>query len=128
MTKNLRRKMLRDLKTNLVQFMAIFVMCFLAMFILEAFDSDLAGIGNSVDEYYHVTNFADLQMISEGFTAEDLITIRNAPGVKNAELRSTIRGKVRLHGSEKKLEYNFIDESDISFSSMKLNSSFFSEP
>ena len=38
MTKNLRRKMLRDLKTNLVQFMAIFVMCFLAMFILEAFD------------------------------------------------------------------------------------------
>lgn len=114
MTKNLRRKLLRDLKTNLVQFMAIFVMCFLAMFILEAFDSDLAGMGNSVDEYYHVTNFADLQMISEGFTAEDLITIRNAPGVKNAELRSTIRGKVRLHGSEKKLEYNFIDESDIS--------------
>ena len=82
MTKNLRKKLLRDLKTNMIQFLAIFVMCFLAMFILEAFDSDLAGIGNSVNQYYNETNFADLQMSSEGFTTEDLITIRNASGVK----------------------------------------------
>ena len=114
MTRNLRKKLLRDLRTNLVQFLAIFVMCFLAMFILEAFDSDLAGIGNSVNEYYLETNFADLQMASEGFTVEDLISIRSVPGVKNAELRTTMVGKARIHGSEKKMEFNFIDENDIS--------------
>ena len=114
MTKNLRKKLLRDLRTNLIQFLAIFVMCFLAMFILEAFDSDLSGIGNSVNQYYNETNFADLQMSSEGFTTEDLITIRNAPGVKGAEFRTTMTGKAWLHGAEKKVEFNFIDENNIS--------------
>ena len=114
MTKNLRKKLIRDLRTNIIQFLAIFIMCFLAMFVLEAFDSDLTGMGNSVDEYYRSTNFADLQMSSEGFTAEDLITVRTVPGVKNAELRYTSIGKVRLNGVEKKLEFNFIDENEIS--------------
>ncbi len=114
MTKNLRKKLLRDLRTNMIQFLAIFVMCFLAMFIMETFDADLTGVGNATDEYYKETNFADLVMGSEGFTTEDLITVRSVPGVKNAERRSTAIGRVRLFGLEKKLEFNFIDENDIS--------------
>ena len=108
MTRNLRKKLLRDLISNMVQFLAIFVMCFLAMFILEAFDSDYTGACNSIIRYYTETNFADLQMSSEGFTPEDLITIRGIPGVKNAERRATMLGRVRVFGSEKKMEFNFI--------------------
>ena len=35
MSKNLGIKLIRDLKENAVQFLAIFLMCFFAMFIME---------------------------------------------------------------------------------------------
>ncbi len=105
--------MLRDLKDNFVQFLAIFIMCFFAMFILESFDSDVEGYGRALDDYYRQTAFADLVMTSEGFTPEDLIAVKAADGIKNAERRATINGKVRL-SSEKKLELNFIEENNIS--------------
>lgn len=114
MTRNLRRKLFRDLRQNFVQFLAIFIMCFLAMFILEAFDSDEVGVGHSVDRYYTETNFADLEVTAEGFTAEDLVTVKMLPSVKNAELRYTVNGKVRLGGAEKKLEFNYLEENAIS--------------
>ena len=114
MTKNLRRKLLRDLKQNFTQFLAIFAMCFLAMVVMETFDSDLTGTTNSVDEYYRDTNFADMQIESEAFTADDLIAVRSLPDVKNAVLRSTSAGRIKLAGGEKKLEFNFIDDDSIS--------------
>lgn len=114
MTRNLRKKLLRDLRQNLVQFLAIFVMCFLAMYIMVTFDADITGIGHSTDEYYKETNFMDLLMYSEGFTPEDLITIRSVPAVKDAELRYTSVGRIALDGAEKKLEYNFIDSNNVS--------------
>ena len=114
MTNNLRRKLLRDLRQNFIQFLAIFVMCFLAMFMLEGFDSDIAGTGHSVDRYYKETNFMDLSMSCEGFTREDLITVRSVRAVEGAELRYTTVGRIRTGGAEKKLEYNFIESNDIS--------------
>lgn len=38
MTGDPGRKLLRDLKQNSVQFPAVFVMCFFAMFMIKAFD------------------------------------------------------------------------------------------
>ena len=114
MTKNLRHKLIRDLKANLIQFLAIFVMCFLAMFILETFDSDLTGTSNSINEYFQDTNFMDLQMSSEGFTSEDLITVLSVAGVKDAERRATFVGRTRIGGAEKKIEFNFIDKNNVS--------------
>ncbi len=113
MTKNLRRKLLRDLRQNFVQFLAIFVMCFLAMFILVTLDSDITGLGHATDEYYKETNFMDLSMTSEGFSPEDLITIKSVPVVKDAEFRYTTVGRITVDGAEKKLEYNFIDSNNI---------------
>ena len=89
-------------------------MCFLAMFVMEAFDSDLSGTGNSLDRYYKATNFMDLSMHSESFTPEDLVTIKALPSVRDVDFRYTSVGRVRLDGAEKKLEYNFIDSSKVS--------------
>ena len=113
MTKILRRKMIRDLKENLIQFLAIFIMCFFAMFILESFDSDAEGYGRSLDNYYKQTDFEDLVMTSEGFTPEDLIDVKTADGIRDAERRATINGKIKLD-TEKKIELNFIEENNIS--------------
>ncbi len=114
MTKNLRRKLLRDIRQNIVQFLAIFVMCFLAMYVMESFDSDREGMSRSLDEYYTETNFVDMYLTSEGFSYQDLETVKNTAGVKDAELRATYTGKARISGSEKKIEFNFIDSNNIS--------------
>lgn len=114
MTKNLRRKLLRDIQQNFVQFMAIFVMCFLSMFVMQAFDSDIAGMGNATDEYLKDTNFMDMCITSSGFSTADLETVKAVEGVKAAELRATYNGRVRLGTQEKKIEFNFIEENNIS--------------
>ncbi len=113
MTKNLRKKTLRDLQQNFVQFLAIFVMCFCAMLVLEGFDSDETGNSRSVDEYYRDTNFLDLYAESDRFNRQDVIDLMSLPDVAEAELRSTVNGKVKL-GEEKKVEFNFIQTNNIS--------------
>ena len=114
MTRNLRRKLKRDLRQNIVQFLAIFIMCFIALFIYVTFDADLTGVESTLDEYYKETNFADLIVSSEGFTSEDLIAVNSIPSVSKAALRSTINGRIRLKGDEKKIEYNFTEDIDVS--------------
>lgn len=114
MSKNLRKKLLRDLRRSMVQFISIFVMCFLALLILTAFEADIAGTEHSVDRFFTETNLADLSITSEGFTGSDLTAVRSLPSVKNAECRTTENGKVRLSGHEKKVEFNFIDLNNIS--------------
>ncbi|MCR5746161.1 MAG: ABC transporter permease [Lachnospiraceae bacterium] len=113
MTKNLRKKLLRDLRQNFVQFLAIFVMCFLAMLVLEGFDCDEVGDSRSVDEYYRDTNFLDLYAESESFNRQDIVDLKSLPDVAEAELRSTVNGKVKL-GEEKKVEFNFIQTNNVS--------------
>ncbi len=107
--------MLRDLRQNIIQFLSIFIMCFVALFVFEAFDSDTRGFGDGVDTYYRSTNFLDMMLASEGFTGEDLIAVKNLPDVETAELRTAMNGKVRLSsGTEAKLEFNFIGDNNVS--------------
>ncbi|MCR5746929.1 MAG: hypothetical protein K6G03_04420, partial [Lachnospiraceae bacterium] len=113
MTKNLRKKLLRDLRQNFVQFLAIFVMCFLAMLVLEGFDCDEVGDSRSVDEYYRDTNFLDLYAESDSFNRQDIVDLKSLPDVAEAELRSTVNGKIKL-GEEKKVEFNFIQTNNVS--------------
>ncbi|ETP71688.1 ABC-type transport system, involved in lipoprotein release, permease component [Lachnospiraceae bacterium JC7] len=114
MSKNLGIKLIRDLKENMVQFLAIFLMCFFAMFIMESFDCVVTGMNNTVDEYFTVTNFMDMNVSAASFSREDLSLVQNLPAVKKAELRYSTNGKIRIRGEERKLEFNFIEENDIS--------------
>lgn len=113
MTKTLRKKMLRDLRANFVQFLAIFIMCFFAMFILQGFDASTEGYSCILDRYYFETNFSDLVLTSNGFSSDDLLKIKSDPRVENAELRSSSVGRARFK-EEKKVEFNFINENNIS--------------
>ncbi len=113
MTKNLRKKIIRDLRQNFVQFLAIFMMCFFAMLVLEGFDSDETGNTRSVDKYYRDTDFLDLYAQSDSFNRQDIIDLRGLPDVADAELRSTVNGKVKL-SEEKKVEFNFVQTNNIS--------------
>ena len=112
MKKILIKKMFRDLRINAVQFFAIFIMCHLAMLLLGAFDADNSGRLYSADRYYRETNFADLFLTSEGFSKEDIQDIRQIEGVKDAERRASVIGRV-TNISDRKIELNFLESDNI---------------
>ncbi len=112
MKKNLFKKMLRDLRFNAVQFISIFIMCFLALFMLAGFDADTQGRLRSTDRYYKETDFFDLSLTSEGFTREDIIELEKLTDVVKAERRTSLKGKV-TNCANKKIELNFLEENDV---------------
>ena len=112
MKKNLIKKMLRDLRFNAVQFISIFIMCFLALFLLTGFDADTQGRLRSSDRYFKKTNFFDLMLTSEGFTTEDLDALEAIPEIAHVKRSTTLKGKV-TNCLNKKIELNFIEEDDV---------------
>ena len=54
------RKVIRDLKQNAIQFLAIFVMTFFALFVVGGFDFSDTGEKFSIDEYFRDTNLVKL--------------------------------------------------------------------
>ncbi len=112
MKKNLIKKMFRDLRFNAVQFVSIFIMCFLAIFLLAGFDADTQGRLRSSDRYFKKTNFFDLLLTSEGFTREDIDTLEEIPEIAHAERRTSLKGKV-TNCLNKKIELNFIESDEV---------------
>ena len=94
MKKNLLKKMFRDLRNNATQFFSIFIMCFLSMFLLSAFDSDRQGFLTCTEKYYRDTNFMDLCLLSEGFTQEDVNDLERIPEIKHVDRRTSVAGKL----------------------------------
>ena len=114
MTKTLIIKMFRDLRQNFIQFVAIFLMSFFALFALAGIDGEGQGQLVSTDRYYRETNFMDLYATSEGFTREDLTTVRNLSTVSDASINGYLTGTVNLGYATKKIGLTFLQEDRIS--------------
>ena len=56
---SLSKKMLRDIKINKTQFIAIFLMAFLGIFAYCGIYGEYYGLVQTSDEYYNITNLAD---------------------------------------------------------------------
>ena len=94
----LLRKMLREIRGNLGQFISILVLSFLATFIYAGFESNVVGSGKAVREFHEKTNIADAWLYSEGFTKENLTAVKNLDCVEQAQLRTEVRGTTVGYG------------------------------
>lgn len=84
----LRHKMFQDLKQNKWQFLSIFLMAFLGVFIFTGVGGEWAGVDNyRENEYYVKTNLADGWIWGEGFTDSDVNKVKNIDGVTQVEKR-----------------------------------------
>ena len=66
----LLRKVLRDLKQNAVQFLAIYIMTLLALLVVSGFDASDNGVYQSAAEYLTDHNFKDLNIEGRYFDHE----------------------------------------------------------
>jgi putative ABC transport system permease protein len=113
----LYRKMLRDFMQNKTQFIAIFLMAFLAAFVFVGLDCEASGCQAGIDRYYTQTNLFDVKLSGAAFTQRDIERLKKLEDVLDAELRTTTDGYIELE-TEFEAELNFIETNQIS--SMKI--------
>lgn len=109
----LKRKMFRDIRFNLSQFITIFLMVFLGVMVYAGIRSYMTGMTKTADVFYRDYNLQDLEVIGENFTDDDLNEIKNIEHVKNAERKLTVTGTMES-SEDRTLQINFIESNEIS--------------
>lgn len=108
----LKRKMLRDIKQNLSQFITIFLMVFIGVMAYSGIESYMEGMKQTANNFYIDYNLQDLNAMGE-LTKENLETIKQIENVKNAESKLVVNG-VLEENSDITLQLSFIESNEIS--------------
>lgn len=111
--KKLTKKTFRDIRINKSQFITIFLMVFLGVFVFSGIHSYMDGMKQSADNYYKNNNLQDLWLSGVNFTKKDLEDVKNIENVKNAERILNIRTKLE-NFDDISLDTNFIETNEIS--------------
>lgn len=107
----LRRKMFRDIKNNLSQFITIFLMILIGVMAYSGIEAYMDGMTETGNQFYSQNNLQDLNVIGTNFTTDDLKTIKSIDHVQDAERKLSVTGST---DHEKTLLINFIESNHIS--------------
>lgn len=107
----LKKKMLRDIKINLSQFITIFLMVAIGVMAYFGIEAYMSGMQETADKFYTENNLQDLNVVGINFTESDLKKIKSIDNVKDAERKLSITG---ITNDDKTLLLNFIEENNIS--------------
>ncbi len=80
-------KMLRDMKWNKMQFISIFLLAFLGVYVYSGVGGETAGIREVRDKLNEETNLSNACVYGENFSEEDLSAVKAVDGVKDAQRR-----------------------------------------
>ena len=108
----LNRKLFRDLRFNLSQFIVIFVMVMVGVLAFAGVHAYMDGMRVSGEQYYQKYNLADLWLSGENFTEQDLQDVKVMDNIRNAERKLTLTSSLKGHG-DVTLETNFIETNEI---------------
>ena len=106
----LKRKMFRDIKKNLSQFITIFLMIMIGIMAYSGIEAYMDGMKYTADKFYSENNLQDLNVMGN-LTDEDLKNILKIKNVVNAEKKLSVTGTT---DNDKTLLINFIESNDIS--------------
>ena len=105
------RKMFRDIKKNLSQFITIFLMVLIGVMAYSGIEAYMDGMKETADTFYSENNLQDLNVIGANFTSDDLNNIKNMDHVKDAERKLSLTATT---DNDKTLLLNFIESNNIS--------------
>lgn len=109
----LNKKLLRDIRFNKSQFITIFLMVFLGVFVFSGIHAYMDGMQESSDIYYEDNNLQDIWLSGENFSSDDLTKVKELENVKDAERKLTITTTLDNY-SDVTIETNFIETNNIS--------------
>ena len=81
------KKMLRDMRQNLSQFIAIFLMSVLGVAVFAGINAEWNGMKYERDRYYEENRLPDLWLMGEDFSEADLTKVFEISGVEATSRR-----------------------------------------
>lgn len=109
----LAKKRRRDIFRNLSQFVVIFLMVFLGMFVFAGVRGYMDGMQVAADRFYEESNLADIWLDGRLWLKEDVVKIQQIEGANKAE-RLLRRRMGIFNRQEVVLEVNFLEGNEIS--------------
>ena len=105
------KKMMRDIRKNLSQFITIFLMVLIGVMAYSGIEAYMDGMDKTRNKFYSENNIHDLEVIGSNFTKDDLKNIKKIDNVKDAERKLSVTGTT---DKDKTLLINFIESNNIS--------------
>ena len=93
----LKRKMFRDIRFNLSQFITIFLMAFIGIMAYSGIESYMEGMKVTADNFYNDCNLQDLNVIGE-LDNNKIQKIKDIENIKNAEGKLVLKRHKRCVG------------------------------
>lgn len=112
------RKLWRDLIKNKTQFISIFLMSFLGLYIFVGLDAESIGMAVSIDNYFEETNLADLFISGNGFTQAEEELVEEIENVESAYRRLVVEAAGQMD-EQPKMQLNFLSDYDSSHMYLK---------
>ena len=106
----LKRKMFRDIKNNLSQFITISLMIMIGIMAYSGIKAYMDGMKKTADKFYSENNLQDLDVMG-ALNHDDLNEIKKIKNVKDAELKLSVSATT---DDDKILLLNFIESNNIS--------------
>ena len=106
----LLKKMFRDIRKNLSQFITIFLMVMIGVMAYSGIKAYMDGMSKTSEKFYTENNLFDLNLIGANFTTDDLKAIKAIDNVKDAERKLYLTG---VTDDNKTLLMNFIESNNI---------------
>ncbi|MCM1439282.1 MAG: ABC transporter permease [Roseburia sp.] len=88
----LKRKMLRDFRSNFGQFFSVLILAFLAMALFVTFEGNALSQNAAREVFHDEVALSDIWVYGEGFSEADLEAVRALDLVELAQLRMSARG------------------------------------
>lgn len=106
----LKRKMFRDIRKNLSQFITIFLMIMIGIMAYSGIKAYMDGMTKTANKFYSENNLQDLNVIGY-LNHDDLKKIKGLDNVNDAELKLSVSATT---DNDKILLLNFIESNNIS--------------
>lgn len=108
----LKKKMFRDIKQNLSQFITIFLMVLIGVMVYVGIEAYMDGMTSAADNFYKNNNIQDLNVMGN-LSDKDLDKIKSLDNVKDAEKKLVVNA-IDKNDKDKTYLLSFIDSNNIS--------------
>ncbi|WP_299522692.1 ABC transporter permease [uncultured Methanobrevibacter sp.] len=109
----LSKKMFRDIKNHKTQFLSIFLMAFLGVFVFAGIGGEYTGFEQSANDFYNSTNLADGWIYSAHLDNSTVDNVNNISATKSSE-RQLVVNAVADFNNDPDVTLHFVEKNDIS--------------
>ena len=109
----LAKKMIRDIKNHKIQFISIFLMAFLGIYVFVGFGAESFGFVETAGEYYNETNLADGWIYASNLNGDFQDDVNSLSLTKDSEHQLVVNS-IADFDNDPDITLHFLEDDDIS--------------